>query len=150
MKTQFKTLFAYNHHINLQLAKIFQEDHEKFPEKAVKLFNHLLNAQHIWNNRIDSKESPFGVWDIHPRVELTFIEQKNHDRSLSILEEFDLDKTVQYANTKGQFFENSLQDILFHMINHSTYHRGQIALLFRDHGLEPLVSDYIFYRRNRA
>ncbi|QLH28398.1 MAG: hypothetical protein HWD63_02710 [Candidatus Parvibacillus calidus] len=39
-----------------------------------------------------------------------------------------------------------MKDIIFHIINHSTYHRGQIAMEFRQSGLEPLNTDYIFYK----
>ena len=48
---------------------------------------------------------------------------------------------------KGNLFENKIDDILFHIINHSTYHRGQIMMLFRESGLEPIFSDYIFHKR---
>jgi uncharacterized damage-inducible protein DinB len=44
-------------------------------------------------------------------------------------------------------FTNTIKDILFHIINHSTNHRGQIAVDFRNNGLEPLVLDYVFYKR---
>ena len=54
---------------------------------------------------------------------------------------------VHYTNTNGQAFDNSVRDILFNVINHSTYHRGQIAREFREYGPEPLVTDYIFYKR---
>ena len=37
--------------------------------------------------------------------------------------------------------------MLFHFVNHSTYHRGQIASNLKEHGIEPLVTDYIFYKR---
>ncbi|WP_209331385.1 DinB family protein [Lunatimonas salinarum] len=34
-----------------------------------------------------------------------------------------------------------------HIVNHSTYHRGQIATLFRESGLQPVVTDYIMLKR---
>jgi len=33
------------------------------------------------------------------------------------------------------------------MINHSTYHRAQIALLVKSSNGEPAKTDYIFYQR---
>jgi uncharacterized damage-inducible protein DinB len=44
-------------------------------------------------------------------------------------------------------FSNTIKDILFHMINHSTHHRAQIAMDMRNNKLEPLPLDYIFYKR---
>ena len=71
----------------------------------------------------------------------------NYEHSLHILDKFDLTATMSYTNSKGQTFSNSIRDILFHVINHSTYHRAQIATEFKQNGLEPLVTDYIFYKR---
>lgn len=34
-----------------------------------------------------------------------------------------------YSNIKGEKFTSTLDDILIHVFNHSTYHRGQVALL---------------------
>jgi uncharacterized damage-inducible protein DinB len=47
----------------------------------------------------------------------------------------------------GDTYTNSVQEILFHIINHSTYHRGQIMAQLRESGLEAISTDYIFYKR---
>ena len=75
------------------------------------------------------------------------MDRTNHEQSLQILDNVDLDKMIHYNNTKGEASVNSVRDILFHVINHSTYHRGQIATEFRQNGLDPLVTDYIYYKR---
>lgn len=59
-----------------------------------------------------------------------------------------LKKKISYKNSRGERFENSVRDILFHVINHSTYHRGQIATDCKLHGMTPLATDYIFYKRD--
>ena len=147
MKMFFKELFEYSHHFNQKLGDVFIASPDKTSEKAIRLYNHILNAHQIWNNRIDLKHPAFGVWEIHDVMELKIIDQANYKHTLEILERFDLDQTIGYANSKGQAFTNRVRDILFHAINHSTYHRGQIATEFRQHGLEPLVSDFILYKR---
>lgn len=55
---------------------------------------------------------------------------------------------IGYKTSKGDAFQNTVKDILFHIINHSTYHRGQIAANCKEYGIEPLMSDYIFYKRD--
>lgn len=147
MKQFFKELFEYNYHFNQKLCDVFLDSPEKTSEKSVRLFNHLLNAQQIWNNRIDRKEPAFGVWELHNIKDLKNIDGKNYKQALQILEKSDLDETISYSNSKGETFSNCIRDILFHVINHSTYHRGQIATEFKQQGLEPLVTDYIFYKR---
>ncbi|MBL7865765.1 MAG: damage-inducible protein DinB, partial [Cyclobacteriaceae bacterium] len=59
------------------------------------------------------------------------------------------EKVVQYTNTKGQSFSNTVRDILFHVANHTTHHRGQIISDFRQSGIQPLVTDFIFYIRDK-
>ncbi len=147
MKRFFKELFEYNHHFNQQLADVYTAQQDKTPDKALKLFNHILNAHQIWNNRIDHKQTTFGVWEIHDTKDLYNIDKVNYEQTLQVIDKFDLYEIFDYKNTKGQAFKNNIRDIYFHVINHSTYHRGQIAMEFRQHGIEPLVTDYIFYKR---
>ncbi|MEP7371930.1 MAG: DinB family protein [Chitinophagaceae bacterium] len=143
----FKELFGYSHHFNQQLATIFTERTGPFPEQSVKLFNHILNAHQIWNSRIIQDQKPFGVWDLQALNELKEIDHTNYVNSIHILEQPDLNNIIKYTTSRGDSYANSVQDILFHVINHSTYHRGQIAMEFRQNGIEPLTSDYIFYKR---
>ncbi len=147
MNPFFKELFEYSHYFNQKLGDVFNDSSDKTSEKSVKLFNHILNAHQIWNNRIEPKQTAFGVWDIHHVQDLKSIDKTNYEHSLLILDKFDLNDTISYTNTKGQTFKNNIRDILFHVINHSTYHRGQIATEFKQNGLNPLVTDYIFYKR---
>jgi len=147
MKQFFKELFEYGYHFNQKLGDVFNDNPNKISEKSFQLFNHILNAHQIWNNRIEPKQPTFGVWEIHNVQDLKNIDQINYEQTLQILDAADLNESINYANTKGQAFNNNIKDILFHIINHSTYHRGQIATDFRQNGLEPLVTDYIFYKR---
>ncbi|WP_215223901.1 DinB family protein [Echinicola shivajiensis] len=147
MKQFFKELFEYSHHFNQKLSDIFIDQPDKISEKAVKVFNHLLNAHQIWNNRIKPEQPTFGVWELHNTKDLKRIDKINHEQTLQILDNMDLNASCTYKNTKGEIFESSVQNICFHIINHSTYHRGQIATEFRLYGLEPLVTDYILYKR---
>jgi len=143
----FKELFEYNHHYNQKLAAVFSDPPTKIPEKSVKWFSHILNAHRVWNSRILPVEEKFGVWQMHDVNALTGIDRTNYKDSIKILDHEKLGTGIKYLTSKGEPFTNNIEDILFHIINHSTYHRGQIAVDFRDHGLEPIVTDYIFYKR---
>ncbi len=56
--------------------------------------------------------------------------------------------TVQYKNLKGDSFENQVEDMLFHVVNHGTYHRGQVTTLLHQLGVTKIQSmDIIFYLR---
>lgn len=111
------------------------------------LCSHILNAHLIWNNRILQSTQKTEVWEMLLTQDMKKVDEDNYTNSLHIIENFDLTKAVNYKNSKGALFENIIRDILFHVINHSTYHRGQIALAFRQNSLEPIASDYIFFKR---
>lgn len=147
MKPLFKELFEYNHHFNQKLGDVFNDNPDKTSEKAIRLYSHILNAHKVWNNRIDPKQTAFGIWEIHSIQNFKNIDKMNHEHSLLILDKFDLNETINYSNSKGQAFSKVIRDLFFHVINHSTYHRGQIAIEFRQAGLEPLATDYIIYKR---
>lgn len=147
MITFFKELFEYNHHFNSKLSDVFNNEIDKLNPQSIKLFSHVLNAHHIWNSRIMGKQSKYGVWDVHSHQLLQEINNDNFNNSIFILDNINLDKPITYTNSRGDRFENTVRDMLFHVINHSTYHRGQIASHFRQCGIEPLTTDYIFYKR---
>lgn len=146
MKSKFTDLYEYNAHFNEKLIRLMGPELNRLPEKPVKLINHILSSHQVWNSRILNQPSTH-PWEMHPFENLIEINQENHQTTLKILEEFDLSKIITYQNTKGEKFQNKIEDILFHLVNHGTYHRGQIALLFRESGIEPMISDYIFYKR---
>lgn len=146
MRTFFKDLLEYTFTFNDKVIESLMTL-KNAPEKSVKLINHTVNAQEIWNARIQSIIITRGVWDIRNLEELKAANEFNYNKSLDIIDINDFNEKIKYANTKGQTFENTIGEMLFHLINHSTYHRGQIASDCKLNGIEPLITDYIFYKR---
>lgn len=146
MKEEFENLFEYNNHFNQILISLISENRQNVSEKIVKLINHLINAQQIWNARI-TNEKEFEVWQINNWDENSIIDNHNYKRTLKIISEYNLNSTIEYKNSKGTTFTNKIKDVLFHVINHSTYHRAQIATELKNCGIEPINTDYIFYKR---
>jgi uncharacterized damage-inducible protein DinB len=147
MKPFLRELFEYNHDCNQRLIMWFEENETGAPAKAMQLFNHIINAHQIWNNRIIPLQDLFAVWQEHNITELSTLDFESYSLSRAIIDKMELNAAISYRNSKGQVYENSVGDILFHISNHSTYHRGQIAVLLRDQDLEPVSTDYIFYKR---
>lgn len=146
MKEKLVDLFEYTYHFNKEMIKIISENLEKVDEKTISLINHTLNAQQIWNSRILNEKS-FEVWQINPFENLNGINQQNFNKSLEIVQKFDPDQKIEYQNSRRTKFENTVFEILFQAINHSTYHRGQINSLLKQSGITPVLTDYIFYKR---
>ena len=77
MKEKFIELFEYNYHFNNKLIEFISENFQLKPEKTVKLLNHLINAQQIWNARIIN-EKEFKVWQINDWNDLSNIDNENY------------------------------------------------------------------------
>ena len=148
MKDYFKELLEYSHYYNLEVIKKFNDGDLEFmiPKRATELLSHTLNAQKIWNNRISGKEDEVDVWQNFEVSKLENAENENFKESLAILDKEELNRVVKFKNSKGESYENSVRDIVFHIINHSTYHRGQIATELRNQGIDPVPSDFVYYK----
>jgi uncharacterized damage-inducible protein DinB len=57
---------------------------------------------------------------------------------------------VTYVNVKGETWSYPLHEMLVHVVNHSTYHRGQVATMLRQLGKTPRSSDYLAYLDGEA
>jgi uncharacterized damage-inducible protein DinB len=147
MNDFFTGLFDYSHLHNQKLAGVFAAGPEHVSEKAMTLLCHILNAHQIWNARINGVPPGTGVWDVHALAELASRDTNNFERSIEILNRNELDNVISYTNTEGATYSNTVRDILFHVINHSTYHRAQIATELKQAGLKLTPTDYILYKR---
>lgn len=147
MKSFFQNSFEYTHHCNQQVIETLIGHPVLFKGKISVLTSHTLNAHHIWNHRILGALPTFSVWQELGLKQLKTINTENFEKSIHILHQIQLNENISYTNTKGQAYTNSVIDILFHIINHSTYHRGQLISLLKEKGLPPLITDYIFYKR---
>ncbi|MDN3655540.1 DinB family protein [Ferruginibacter paludis] len=147
MENFFTELFQYSNDTNQQLIDLIGSQGEKIPANVIRLFSHLLNAHHVWNARITKSEVHYGIWQLHTASDFGKINRENIDHSVRILNSRDLEEMIGYTTSKGAPFTNSIKTILFQVINHSTYHRGQIALELRQAGIDPPLTDYIFWKR---
>lgn len=147
MEGFFNQLFDYNFYCNKKLIEQVVE-FDAISDTTIKLFSHILNAHHIWNKRILKEESTYDVWQIHEVVDWQDIHYENQRATFEIIRNNDdLNIRIDFMTTEGRAFANDLKDILFHIINHSTHHRGQILADFRSNNIEPLSLDYIHYKR---
>lgn len=144
LKDFFKELFEYNLHYNKKLAKSFLANHGIISSESEKLFSHIINAHEIWISRIQGKPQKYKVWDIHKVIEYEEIIEKIQEKTNYVLETCSFNELIPFPKGKSQ---KRISDVLFHIINHSTYHRGQIAMDFRINGIEPIATDYIIYKK---
>ena len=62
----------------------------------------------------------------------------------------DIARVIEHKTTKGVPQSAPHWQMLQHLVNHGTYHRGQVATLLRQLGSTPISTDLIFYYRERA
>ena len=146
MKEFFKDIFEYHNHFNQKLIEQLFEYENLLSERTIPLLSHSINAQQIWNARITNKEK-LGVHDEHSLKECKRIDNENYNDTIEILNKHELTESIIYANSKGTEFDNTIQQILFHIANHFSHHKGQIISDLRQNGINPIVTDYIFYKR---
>ena len=151
MKKQFIDLFKYNHWANLRMLGAIEE-HDLDDDMLLKLFSHLLSSQIIWLNRIkELPTSPFPLWEKYKLNELKSMVRESTDNWLNYVEhghkKDTFEEMIFYRNTKGEKFENTIRHIITHVINHSTYHRAQMAMRLRELSIDPPATDFIVYSR---
>ena len=63
--------------------------------------------------------------------------------------EAELAADISYKNMKGEPFVSPLGEIILHLFNHGTYHRGQLVTMMRALGVTSApATDYIVWSRN--
>ncbi|MBX9853165.1 MAG: DinB family protein [Cytophagaceae bacterium] len=150
MKQYFLRLLKYNQWANARVLDLILKEKIR-DEEIIKLFSHILNAEFVWLSRASlRKELEKGVWQIHNPDELSALIKQvasEWETYLNNISDSDLEKIIHYYTTSGQPFSTSLADIIAHVINHGTYHRGQINKLAREKVFTPVVLDYIVFVR---
>jgi uncharacterized damage-inducible protein DinB len=76
--------------------------------------------------------------------------EMNLTRYVSGLSDADLVRVVEFRNTKGILYRHPLWEMMQHLVNHSTYHRGQVATLLRMLGSSAQATDLIAFYRERS
>jgi uncharacterized damage-inducible protein DinB len=66
------------------------------------------------------------------------------------LSDNDLLRVVAYKDLKGNPYTTPVWQIVLHVVNHATLHRGQAMSLLRQLGVAPPPTDLIFYYREKG
>lgn len=152
----------YNLWANNLLAEVFKTIDQSWIDKEVKssfpsirkTVFHLWGAEHLWLlrfsgislNKFPNEEIPA---DTHPsefvkgaKDFLVFVE-KQDDAFFSA--------STTYKNLAGVEFTSTNSEIIFHVMNHSTFHRGQLVMMIRNLGFEGKLpsTDMISYFREK-
>ncbi|EDM34916.1 nuclease inhibitor [Pedobacter sp. BAL39] len=144
-----KKLCTYNNWANALVFDALTKHQALLPETCVRIFCHIVNAQSIWLSRISGIQPNRGVWELAELSDCGQYLEESAAGLTAYLKATDLSNVqpIRYTNTQGIAYEDGNLDILTHIFNHGTYHRAQIATLFRQAGINPLNTDYIQFVR---
>lgn len=160
MKKLLESYTAYNLWANETLATIISgQDESLFFEKVPSSFpnlfetvEHIWQAELVWMQRIkqeaSSNKPTFPSKDMGALLAILLQVDKDWIGIIEGMTEENLTEIIEYNNWQGKPFSTSVWQIVQHVFNHSTFHRGQIITMLRQLGITKLPStDYITFSR---
>ncbi|MEO0483521.1 MAG: DinB family protein [Planctomycetota bacterium] len=159
MYLRFKRLFDYERESEQAVLRALSAcpDHQH-PEcqRAADRAGHILSAKREWLRRLEGSEGE--APELFPKAvtpgELDTLSVATAELWAAWLEgltDAKLRQVCDFAAYDGGLWSAHVEDILTHVLNHSAYHRGQIATSIAMAGGTPAVTDYIrFAAEERA
>ena len=160
---QIRQLYDYNSWANRRLLDCCAAlSEEQFVRDLGSSFRsvrdtlaHIMGAEWIWlerwhgrsHNALPPPADYFNLEAVRRRWEE--IEQ-GLDEFVRALTATDLTREFQYQSTRGTQFSTPLWQMLQHLANHGTYHRGQVTTMLRQLSAKPVALDLIAFYRERA
>jgi uncharacterized damage-inducible protein DinB len=111
---------------------------------------HILSGEWIWLERWQGR-FPTALLnaDNFPTVDSLrkrwMTVSKDCEAFIETLSAGNLQSSLAYLNRAGERFAYPLWQQMTHVVNHSSYHRGQVTTLLRQLGAEPVGTDFLSY-----
>lgn len=109
--------------------------------KTEKWMRHLLWAQVTWYERI----CPEFLIETVENEPLDKLNDRMNDLWVSLIQSRDLASVLRYTRLNGEPQQKSLAQIVLHVCNHGTYHRGQFRALCEELGITSWPDTDIIY-----
>lgn len=158
---EFLELFAYNAWANrLILDAAGQLPDEQYVRDLKSSYGgvhgtlaHIVWAEHLWLNRWLVRPNPAvpqgkdlqTLAEVRARWDEVEAER---GRLLARITDAGLDETRIVKPSSGGEYTHTFRQMLRHVINHSSYHRGQIVTFLRQLGAKPPSTDLILFYRS--
>lgn len=157
---EIRPLYEYNAWANQRsLAAAQKLTVEQFTKPMGSSFSsirdtlaHIYGAEWIWLERFQGR-SPSALPnmsqfpDVQTLREAWLVHEERLLAFVAGLTQADLDRTMEYKTLKFGVYSNPLWQSMLHVVNHGTYHRGQVTTLLRQLGAQPVLLDLMhFYR----
>jgi uncharacterized damage-inducible protein DinB len=116
---------------------------------------HIFGAEWLWLERFQGR-SPAALPEATQFNDLPTLRQRWTEfepRLLNFvhgLTQNDLDRVMEYKTLKFGVYKNPLWQSMQHLVNHGTYHRGQVTTLLRQLAAQPILTDLMHFYRERS
>jgi uncharacterized damage-inducible protein DinB len=116
---------------------------------------HICGAEWVWLERFQGR-SPASLPDAAECADVQSLRAKWAEQEARLLafvgslKQEDLHRVMEYNTLKFGMYRNPLWQSMQHLVNHGTYHRGQVTTLLRQLGAQPILTDLMHYYRERA
>ena len=163
MKEILTDLSFYNIWANqLLLDTINQLPEEKQKQELPSSFKslyktvlHMLDAEGIWWQRMKLLEritrlSDDFIGDMKELSNNFLYQNRQWSEWVNSANDHQLQHVFQYQNFNGEQFKQPIYQMILHVFNHDTYHRGQLVNMLRQLDVEKIPStDFIAWSRRR-
>lgn len=111
-------------------------------------FAHMVAVEWIWLERWKGR-SPKALIPVHDFPTLGVVVERwgtverDIREYLASLDEEALARPLTYSSTRGEEWTYPLWQMIAHLLNHQSYHRGQVTTLLRMLGVKPPRVDFL-------
>ncbi len=120
-------------------------------KNALGTLVHIFAADRMWLGRVEGNV-PARFLDVDRDMHMSALERDwpaVQDRWIAL--DVAPDTVISYHDLKGNPYQTPFSEIVLHLVNHATHHRGQVAGFLRAMGHTPPSLDLIrFYRDLQA
>jgi uncharacterized damage-inducible protein DinB len=116
---------------------------------------HIYGVEWLWLERFQGR-SPVAIPNNREFADITKLKASWFTFEHILLEfvrgltQADLDRVMEYKTMKFGVYKNPLWQSMLHLVNHGTYHRGQVTTMLRQLGAQPILTDLMHFYRECA
>jgi uncharacterized damage-inducible protein DinB len=116
---------------------------------------HIWGAEWIWLERFQGR-SPGALPDPKEFPDVASLKTRWLELEARLLQfvgglsQADLEREMEYKTLKFGVYRNPLWQSMQHVVNHGSYHRGQVTTMLRQLGAQPILTDLMHFYRERT
>jgi uncharacterized damage-inducible protein DinB len=159
----FRRLYDYNswaNHRTLEACAALNDEqftrdlHSSFRSVRDTLV-HIMLVEWLWRERwLGRSPDKYPPASDFPNLESVRRRWAEVERNLldyvAALKPEDIDRVIAHKTTAGVPQSAPLSQMLQHLVNHGTYHLGQVVTMLRQLDAKPIGTDLILFYRERA